>query len=275
MDRSCGRPPSRGPPVCSGTWSGTPKPTAEEQAASAEPLRRSMYRHEAHPEPVVLVPVLQLFKADAPQLDYPDGADLLQIVWCPNIHENSVPWVRVFWRRAADVRDPLAEMPAPNRKEGDRYAPRACVVHPELVPEFPPICCLSNPRERYESLGKMPYDLEERVRAWSDRQPESGEYYGLAHAPGWKVGGWDISSPEGEALRGCPCGTDMQPLLTTDYDEDLDGWPPQQDPEFAWGDHRKWQDREPTGVNVTRSGIFVILQCPADPTHPLEHLIVY
>jgi hypothetical protein len=239
-------------------------------------LYRTTHPYELLPEPLVLVPVLQLLISDAPQLPFPDGTDLLQILWCPNIHENHVPRAQVFWRRAADIHDPLPQMPAPNRVEREGFVPQPCVVHPEQVTEFPPICSLTNPvSEHWEPWGKMPRDLEERVRDWSDRQPDPDDYYTLAHAPGWTVGGWDFSGPDPEALRTCECGTDMRPLLTTDYEEDLKGWPPHEDPGFVWGDPDNWKDREPTRVNVTRSGIFVILHCPAAPTHPLRHVVIY
>ncbi|MEY9877255.1 hypothetical protein ABH931_006779 [Streptacidiphilus sp. MAP12-33] len=76
------------------------------------------------------------------------------------------------------------------------------------------------------------------------------------------------------SLQTCVCGTRMRPLLTTDSEEWLDHWPPQGDPGFTWGDPRRRQDRRPTRVNMTRSGIFRILYCPADPRrHPLGHVL--
>ncbi|MEU6968146.1 hypothetical protein AB0A71_10445 [Kitasatospora aureofaciens] len=47
--------------------------------------------------PFSLVPVLQLFAADVPGLEFPDGTDLLQVLWCPFDHEPGyVPRPEVF-----------------------------------------------------------------------------------------------------------------------------------------------------------------------------------
>ena len=44
------------------------------------------------------VSVLQLRREDVPELGFREGADLFQILWCPNDHEPSyVPSSRVFW----------------------------------------------------------------------------------------------------------------------------------------------------------------------------------
>lgn len=259
-------------PTCSqGHQITQPRLTAAEQAAGIPPRPWSLYG--LLPEPVVLVPILQLYVSDAPQLSFPDGTDLLQILWCPNIHTDWAPRARAFWRRTADIRDPLPQMPAPNRVEGERFVPQACVVHPEQVSEFPPVCWQADPVTL--TWPRMPLELDERVRDWNDQQPESADYHVLAHAPGWKVGGWDHYIPDRPKRHICACGADMRPLLTTDSMENLDGWPPHEDPGFVWGDPNNWRDQEPTGVRVGRSGISELLYCPAAPTHPLRHVIVY
>ena len=63
---------------------------------------------EAHPatalspqaeRPIPLVPVLQLFAADVPELPFPAGTDMLQVMWCPFDHEPAyAPRPEVFWR---------------------------------------------------------------------------------------------------------------------------------------------------------------------------------
>lgn len=60
-------------------------------------------------EPVVMACVLQLYRRDlpagilpAPGWAFPNGTDLLQVLWCPNPHEDTYgPYVRVFWRTEA------------------------------------------------------------------------------------------------------------------------------------------------------------------------------
>jgi hypothetical protein len=65
--------------------------------------------------PSPLVGVLQLYARDVPDLPFPDGTDLLQILWCPN--EHGLPWSgprpEAFWRRAADVTSVGRQTPPP------------------------------------------------------------------------------------------------------------------------------------------------------------------
>lgn len=66
--------------------------------------------------PCPLAGVLQLYAHDVPDLPFPDGTDLLQILWCPNQH---APWLwhgprpEAFWRRAADAASVLRRPPRP------------------------------------------------------------------------------------------------------------------------------------------------------------------
>lgn len=237
------------------------------------PVVETRYEAEQLPEPVRLVPVLQLRRSEAPGLTFPDGTDLLQILWCPTVHERPWPVARAFWRRAADVTEFLPVMPEPNRVEREDYVPQPCDVHPEHVVEYPPIC-LADRDADYTPFGQLPADLEDRVRAWSDQRPETDDYVRLAHAPGWKVGGWDFSAVEPDNLRTCDCGEPMRPLLSTVRSEDLQGWPVQGDPGFVWGDPKRWEDQQPTRVDIARNGSFQLLYCPADPRqHPLGYVI--
>lgn len=238
------------------------------------PATATRYEFELPPEPVLLVPVLQIHQKDAPGLQFPVGADLLQILWCPNTHEPSGPQARALWRHADAVTEPLPTVPAPNRVERDGFVPQPCVTHPEDVVEYPPICLLDRDADSYTPFGRIPADLESRVRSWSDQQPETDDYFRLAHAPGWKVGGWDFSAADPDDLRTCDCGAPMRPLLSTFHTEDLGGWPAQGDPGFAWGDPQRWEDQEPTRVDIARNGTFQILYCPTDPRqHPLSYVI--
>jgi hypothetical protein len=53
-----------------------------------------------------MVPVVQLYARDVPELPFPRGRDVLQIVWCPLIHEDQDQWAalpRLYWRTEAEV----------------------------------------------------------------------------------------------------------------------------------------------------------------------------
>jgi hypothetical protein len=69
---------------------------------------------EPHASPPPLVPVLQLFSRDVPDLPFPSGTDLLQLLWCPDDHAEPPgqprywgPSVEVRFRSAAGVADIL------------------------------------------------------------------------------------------------------------------------------------------------------------------------
>lgn len=223
--------------------------------------------------PVVMAPVLQLFQRDAPGADFfPAGADLLQLLWCPAEHAGPRPLLpRAFWRSADAIGAPLEHAPALNRVFGDRYVPRPCVVHPEQVVEYPPVRLLAGDPEK-GLFGLLPAELETRIRRRDLEQPDSYTYDVLAHAPGWKAGGWERSAPEPDALVACACGAPMRPLLETFVDEQLRGaWAPVGTPGFAWGDPDDRHDQEPTGVSVARDGATWVRVCTADPRHPLDH----
>jgi hypothetical protein len=58
---------------------------------------------------------LQLRKSDVPELGFPPGADLFQLLWCPQDHPEPLFIVapRVFWRKASSVRNALRKIPKP------------------------------------------------------------------------------------------------------------------------------------------------------------------
>lgn len=57
------------------------------------------------PEPVAMVPVVQLYARDVPELPFPAGTDVLQVVWCPLIHDDEVGAAlpKVYWRSEQTV----------------------------------------------------------------------------------------------------------------------------------------------------------------------------
>lgn len=221
-----------------------------------------------------MIVVAQLTAADFPEIAFPDGADLVQVLWCGGYHgapEGAEP-VRVFWRRAADVRQALAEQPTPAPElSAQRLVPRPCVLDPERVVEYP----------WYEEL---PDDLLERLRAWETPYPDEEWYPPLydevATAPGFKVGGsmgwWTTDMPE-ELV--CPtCQAPSVLLLQLDTHE----WCPH----LEWDPHRvsRWQPLEerhlvahtaeyqqacePTGASIGRASHGGVFVCSAAPDHP-------
>jgi hypothetical protein len=169
---------------------------------------------EVGPEPVAMVPVVQLFARDVPDLPFPEGCDLLQVVWCPLIHEGQGQWTvrpELRWRAAVEVAggELLLEPPRPYEYD-DEYVPRPCTVSPTRVVEYPGA---DLPDEVGERLG----DLEERldlplygsVTTW---QSKVGGYPTWTQAPEW---------PD------CDCGRRMEHLLSIAATEPCGGrWLP-------------------------------------------------
>jgi hypothetical protein len=223
------------------------------------------------PDPVVLAPVVQFFRRDAPELPFPDGTELLQILWCPGDHQGQLgPQPIARWRTAAEVSTAEEAFPELNHVAWDHWRITPCDVHPETLMEFPPICNAGPNNRRVELFGILPADLEHRLRERDRAQTDKNDqYFRLVEAPGWKLGGWEISMPEPDHLRTCPCGAPMRPLLHVADDEALDHWPPNNEPDFTWGDPTQWRDQEPTGTSIGRNGLYWILACTKDSTHEL------
>jgi hypothetical protein len=159
------------------------------------------------------VTVLQLRRADVPELGFPADTDLFQLLWCPNDHEPLFgPVCRVYWRRSDEVEAPFRSASPPAVGDED-YLPAPCVLHPERVTEY-----------------LSPYELSEEalatIWAWERTVDAQAVYqYELSVAEGTKVGGhvrW-IQDPE---IPRCPTGHPMEHLLTVASAEfDGGSWP--------------------------------------------------
>jgi hypothetical protein len=169
---------------------------------------------------VVMTPILQLFARDAPGVEFPVGTDVVQILWCPAWHTGRPgPRPAAFWRASAEVTRPLDTAPRLNHVYKDRWVPQPCVVHPEELIEHPPVCTLDGDPGAH-LLGVLPAELETRIRQWDSGFGHELSYAALAHAPGWKVGGWEYSWPGTDPLTSCRCGAPMRPLLETYSNEE-------------------------------------------------------
>ncbi|MEU2395565.1 hypothetical protein [Streptomyces sp. NPDC007369] len=191
---------------------------------------------DGEPPATAMVPVAQIFRRDVPGPWWPDGTDLLQLLWCPNEHwdppadqADGGPAVELRWRRAADVTNRLAAPPAPIRYDEDGYLPRACTLTAEPVTDFP---------YREELPEELRPRLAELVRATG---PDGGDV--ITRLAGWKLGGWPTWHLNHPAAFACAaCGTAMTLLFTAASDTE-------------------------TGVVVGRYGDLRIFTCPADHRH--------
>ncbi|XVU21398.1 hypothetical protein ACQPZJ_29505 [Actinoplanes sp. CA-054009] len=200
-----------------------------------------------------LVPVLQLLAEDVPELPFPDGADILQVLWCPFDHEPfSSPRPTLRWRRRADV-TALAETPAPDEESEDQHVPGPCVLHPERVTEYPT------------------HDLPPGMWAQVDD---------LDGVPGTKVGGYPgwTQSPDWPS---CGCGAEMEHLLTVaswEFSRGDEHWVPLEDrPAMdGWGfdapdDHPWRRVQNPAGLMLGDVGGIYLFTCPVCPGRPFAY----
>lgn len=156
---------------------------------------------------IPFVGVLQLRADDFPEMPFPPGADLFQMLWCPREHDAwPMCWAdpKFFWRKTA-VRHPLPGNPPPTEAFYE-YVPFPCRLLPERVVEFPSVYELSD-------------ELTERIYAWQDNNPdENGKHaivyeWELSVCPSTKVGGY-VHVIQSLWIPICDCGRAMEHLLT-------------------------------------------------------------
>lgn len=108
-----------------------------------------------------LVPVLQLFATDVPELPFPAGTDVLQVLWCPFEH-GYIPQPKLYWRDSSTCGGELTACPRPEGAEED-YLPDPCVLHPERVVDYP---SWDLPDGIAEALAER-FDRVEKETGWS------------------------------------------------------------------------------------------------------------
>jgi len=218
-----------------------------------------------------LVPVLQLFAADVPELPFPDGTDLLQVLWCPFDHE---PWgspkPRLWWRRSADVTT-VASTPPPDAESAPRHVPAACVLDPERVVEYP---VQELPRAVRDEIGDEIERIEEET-GWSYDDD-------LSVASGTKVGGYPGWTQDG-VWPECDCGAVMHHVVTVASWEFSTGnekrWIPLEDrvamAEWRWdapADHPAHRVKNPTGLMLGDVGGIYLFVCTVCPDRPSDYV---
>ncbi|WP_347598542.1 hypothetical protein [Acrocarpospora sp. B8E8] len=204
--------------------------------------------------PFPMMAVAQLFARDVPDLVCPEGADLLQVLWCPIDHEAGCPRVLLKWRNSGDVVHVLPDQPEPPLMEMNTYLPEPCVLHPERVVEC-----------QYADL--LPEKLRERIEEWEEATDHSYQDLSIAH--GWKVGGWASWHLTDPCPMDCECGQEMRLLLTIASSEWDAGytWRPIED-EPTGTDPIYPRTDEPTMITIGRGYSLWIFVCPRSYDHP-------
>ncbi|MFE5519909.1 hypothetical protein ACFQ9Q_19615 [Streptomyces virginiae] len=247
-------------------------PADEPWPTCAEPDHYKPLDAPVGPDPVAMVPVVQLYARDVPGLVFPAGTDLLQILWCPLVHEDDqyAANPRLHWRNtaltAADVAD--GKPPRPHTAEQD-YLPRPCTVSPTPAVEYP----------LWDLLDELSEQLGERFEAL---QEERGfGYFEVATTQQSKVGGYPSWTQPRDWPDCAGCGTRMEHLISVTATEPgsgrwlpLDERNPSQDQAAtsSWGAEADPAALDTFGHHMYLGGggmdFFVCRTCPDTPyTH--------
>jgi hypothetical protein len=238
---------------------------------------------------IPLVTVLQLRASDFPEMPFPPGADLFQVLWCPREHEENpdrpdqcpMYWAdpQFFWRSLKKIRLPRPDNPPPQEAYYE-YVPYTCRLLPERVIEYP-------------AIEELPDDLVQRIEEWEDQNlDENGihacEYEAeLSVAYGTKIGG-HVRSIQYPQRPICNCGRPMEHLLTiatTEWNGMRDPrWTPFEEQEKFASFPSAWDELTeehtelfralwiPTGLSLGDAGhmqLFMCLHCRERPIEPV------
>lgn len=214
--------------------------------------------------PLPLIPLAQFYARDMQGFSFPEGTDLLQVLWSPSEEiEGCSGAVQLRWRLSSDVREVLVAPPEPAYVEESDHVPEPCLLKPEQVREFPP----------YHVLDE---ELTERLDTWC-KQRSVNYSNDLSVAPGWKLGGWParftFRDPAGsEELHCGECGGPVEALLTidsTEWDGDTGSWRPVEEGQGAEqpAGHPYRTTREPTLVTIGRGYFLQFYSCVSTPSH--------
>ncbi|MFR9797770.1 hypothetical protein ACL02U_17965 [Streptomyces sp. MS06] len=199
-------------------------------------------RSETGLPPTAVIPVIQVFRRDAPGDWWPEDTDVFQLLWCPNVHGNppaphapACPTVEIRWRRTADLPPIPVPAPAPLRHVDDTYGftPRPCLLTPVPLTDFP-------------DPEVLPDDLAEDVDRLAARTADEDGADLISCVAGCKFGGWPTWQVTGPTEVPCrTCGTPMDLLFTVASDP-------------------------VTGITIGRWGDLRVFACPKGPGHAYE-----
>jgi hypothetical protein len=230
--------------------------TGEDVSAA---LRQVPWQEEINLDgPLPMLPVVQLYATDVPDLPCPPGTDLLQMLWCPftDHDEDYLPRTVLRWRTAAEVRAPLAAAPQPAVITRGSYLPEPCVLHPETITEYP-------------HRDELPPDLWERIWFW-EAQTRADYFDDLSLAPGCKVGGhvpWSLTAPVPVVCA--ECGSKVRPLLTiedSEWDNEVPSWRPIEESDDELPD--AIDPASSTQLFISRGYSLQLYTCEASWDHP-------
>lgn len=168
------------------------------------------------------ITILQVRSEDVPEMRFPTGKDIFQLLWCPRDHPSTHTTIcRVVWRAEKEVQNIFESPPQPSHPENYDLTPEPSRIRLERVSEYPALWSLS-PIER-----ELLYD--------EDGGEGDAEYYSQKmNCAGIKIGGhphW-IQDPQ---IPVCECSKEMEHLLTIGSDI-FEDYPEHKAPGLVIGD---------------------------------------
>ncbi|WP_063734186.1 hypothetical protein [Streptomyces virginiae] len=197
-----------------------------------------------------MAPIVQLYAADAlGVVEFPPACDLLQVLWCPRAHDGRWVLPEVHWRAAGAVGTVREAPPLP---AGTPYGhvPKPCVVHPELITEYP--------------SWDLPYPLWDALEPrFAQVEAETGwDYqYHLSTAPGTKLGGYPGWGQDPQWPDCSGCGKPMDHLLTVASSEADAAWTPFEDEGVRY---------ESADLMLGDMGGIYLFECRSCPGRPVK-----
>jgi hypothetical protein len=256
-------------------WLFQPSPT--EQYITEMELKNGKRADQVGPIPpgtsIPFAPILQLRAADFPEMPFPQGTDLFQLLWfpyCVEVPPRADPdgrlHHRVYWRNSRQVsKRRTANPPMVERHSG--WFARPSRFHPERVVEYPNSQDLDPKLERRIDRWKAVRKIEH-----AGDTPIDFYDWECSVCPSTKVGGY-VCWQQDKEVPICSCKREMTHLLTV-----ADG-------EWGGGTERRWlpveerakglgfgRDQKPGDPHEFGSGatgtfhLFVCTQCDGWPT---------
>ena len=240
-----------------------PWPTSDDPQApycEVEHIADKIIFHERKLHNKSFAGVLQLRRDDVPELGFPPGKDLFQLLWNPRDHlkPHYGPLTKVFWRKAADICSSPIQNPKPEYP-GEGYVPKPCAVHPERVDEFP-------------APHELPDDLRQELHEWEKLIGGDTDYqFLLSNAPGIKIGGYPGWLQEAVELSCDHCAQKMEFIVDIEGCEFDGGSGPRWRPEVSGIDYDPLPN--PTELNIVRDGALHLFICRRCPGWPCKYVV--
>lgn len=158
--------------------------------------------------------ILQLTKNDIPELEFPEGKDIFQLLWCPDYHEPDGygPKIHIVWRAVEEIGEVMEKRIYNHEPEFENHLPKECQLFPERIQETDPYLegeLIEHIDEYIVENGQEDMDTMQIPDEY--REDPYGPYFSAA--PSSKIGGF-MSAVQDPWYPTCSCGEEMEHLLT-------------------------------------------------------------